>query len=388
MGTKIKIYAKAQNRIALGVIRAYVVLHPEATLDDVNAAFPHSVNPDSGVKKNFIDVATVGEAQGANWNGFFVKEPELITLADGVKMAVVSMWTKPSLDRLLQKAAEMGIEAEKVAQLPEQEDELPGQDAPVPAKNVGYVLEYVNGYTPETPRGELLLEVKEDIKNFFNLLAAHPSNQGKNIFFNEKDFQIRLALYLTSLKNQDGTPRYDDVDVEYYLPQKELGAECMEKWSNKIYLDIVVEKDGVYVPVELKYSTDTVSKQISRFGEVLEDEDIIKHQGATNLVCYNFWKDVRRIELVKQRFKKVKNGIALMLTNNSSFKHKPKGNVGYANFSLSDGMHGTDMKWGESCIENKEEGGYPSFELSKGYPTEWIDVTLDGESFFYNLVEI
>lgn len=387
MDTKIKVSAKAQNRLALGVLRAYVIMNPEVTLDEISATFPHSINPDSGVKENFIDVLKVHEKQGENWNGYFVKDQEVIALHNGTKMAVVSMWTKPSLDRLLKKAAEFGIEAEKMDQLPEQVDELPDVSEAVPSKSVGYVLEFVNGYKPEPPRSELLLSVEEDIKDFFSQFEAHPSEQGKHIFFNEKDFQIRLSIYLTGLKNGDGTPKYDDVDVEYYLPQKEMGLEYIEIWKNKMFLDIVVEKDGVFVPVELKYSTDTVSMEITRFGEVIKDEDIIKHQGATNLVCYNFWKDVKRLELVKKRFPKVKNGIALILTNNASFKNTPNENAGYAPFSLADGRHDSKKYWGDSIAEKIKEG-YPDFDLNKSYTTNWHDITLDGESFFYNLVEI
>lgn len=110
MEPKIRVYGKAQNRIALGIIRAYVMLHPETTLDSLREEFPHSICPDSGVKENFVDLNEVSDIQGENWNGFFDKEPELIPLADGTRVAITNMWTAKSLARLVAKAADFGIE--------------------------------------------------------------------------------------------------------------------------------------------------------------------------------------------------------------------------------------------------------------------------------------
>lgn len=52
MENKIRVYGKAQNRTALGIMHAYMLMNPDATLEDLREAFPDSLNPDSGVKKN------------------------------------------------------------------------------------------------------------------------------------------------------------------------------------------------------------------------------------------------------------------------------------------------------------------------------------------------
>ena len=54
MESKVKVYAKSHNRIALGVINAYLVLYPETTLDDLRKAFPNTINPDCGSKQIFM----------------------------------------------------------------------------------------------------------------------------------------------------------------------------------------------------------------------------------------------------------------------------------------------------------------------------------------------
>lgn len=136
MSNKIRVYGKAQNRTALGIVKAYLVLHPNATLDELRQAFPNGIAPDKGVKENFIDINEVRDAQGDSWNGYFVKPDELLSLADGTQVAFNMMWTAPSLGRLVTKAAEYEIETGVY-------------DASMKSLlTAGYRLEYINGFDP------------------------------------------------------------------------------------------------------------------------------------------------------------------------------------------------------------------------------------------------
>lgn len=139
MANKVRVYGKAQNRTALGIMHAYMVIYPQATLEDIKKAFPDELNPDSGVKKNFVPAGEKGT--NANWDGFFQKEDELLTMGDGSQVAVVKMWTKPSFERLVSHAAQYGIE---VAQF-EAADKGIGQKG-------SFRLEYLNGYVPPAPK--------------------------------------------------------------------------------------------------------------------------------------------------------------------------------------------------------------------------------------------
>ena len=138
MASKVRVYGKAQNRTALGIMHAYMLMYPHATLEDLRKAFPDSLNPDSGVKKNFI----YADEQGtdANWEGFFKAEDELLTTGDGKKVAVVKMWTKPSFDRVVEQAKLYDIE---VAKFEAAEKGF--------GKKGGFTLEYLNGWTPPAP---------------------------------------------------------------------------------------------------------------------------------------------------------------------------------------------------------------------------------------------
>lgn len=140
---KIRVCGKSQNRTALGIINAYLVLRPDSTIDGLRMAFPNSLNPDSGVKSNFIDEEQMKAREGGEWKGYFTKDEELIHLTDGSTVALVSMWTKPSLERLINKAAQFGIEAGEYN--PADKERL------TPA---GYLLEYINGFNPDARPAE------------------------------------------------------------------------------------------------------------------------------------------------------------------------------------------------------------------------------------------
>lgn len=137
MASKIRVYGKAQNRTALGIMHAYLKMYPNATIEDLQKAFPDSLNPDSGVKINFIEPKDIAAKCGPNWNGFFTEEDSLLHLQDGKKVAVVSMWTKASFERLVEHAKLYDIE---VAKFEAAEKGF--------GKKGGYRLEYLNGYVP------------------------------------------------------------------------------------------------------------------------------------------------------------------------------------------------------------------------------------------------
>lgn len=134
---KVRVYGKAQNRTALGIAHAYMVMFPHATLEDLRKAFPNELNPDKGVKENFIYAEEKGT--NADWNGYFKGEDEVLTMGDGKKVAVVSMWTKPSFERIVSHARVYDI---VVAQF---------DAADKGGKKGGFRLEYLNGYVPPVP---------------------------------------------------------------------------------------------------------------------------------------------------------------------------------------------------------------------------------------------
>ena len=204
------------------------------------------------------------------------------------------------------------------------------------------------------------------------------------LLFNERDFQMHLATWLRNSAN-----RYDDVDVEYYVPWQELQKVGKYVWESELRLDIVVKKDDEYCPVELKYKTKKVERKISRFDEDLTSNVVVmKNQGAQDLGMYDFWKDVRRVELVRNRFERVKGGLAVFVTNDEFYvRGSKKGSNNYL-LNITEGEHPPIKHWQNEHSACAKMKAYQSFEVEKAYSIEWHNKLVDGIKFHYCIVAI
>ena len=211
-----------------------------------------------------------------------------------------------------------------------------------------------------------------------DVMAFLESNE--ELLFNERDFQMHLATWLRNSSN-----RYDDVDVEYYVPCQELDNYV---WGSELRLDIVVKKDDEYCPVELKYKTKKVERKISRFDEDLTDDVVVmKNQGAQDLGMYDFWKDVRRVELVRNRFERVKGGLAVFVTNDVFYTKGSKESSNNYLFNMSAGKaHSRQKHWANP--ESTCAKSHPDFEVEREYTIEWRNRKIDGVEFYYCIVTI
>ena len=137
MASKVRVYGKAQNRTALGIMHAYLVMYPQATVEDLRKAFPRAdINPDSGVDEIFQHESEPHYKEWAEW--YFEKDDEVLVLQDGSKVAVCTMWTKASFDRVVKHAKLYDIEVAEFEK---------GQRG----EKGGFRLEYLNGYVPRVP---------------------------------------------------------------------------------------------------------------------------------------------------------------------------------------------------------------------------------------------
>ena len=205
----------------------------------------------------------------------------------------------------------------------------------------------------------------------------------EELLFNERDFQMHLATWLRNSANS-----YDDVDVEYYVPWQELQKVGKYVWESELRLDIVVEKDCEYCPVELKYKTKKVERKISRFDEDLTSNVVVmKNQGAQDLGMYDFWKDVRRVELVRNRFERVKGGLAVFVTNDGFYTKGSKESSNNYLFGMAgEAARSTKKHWANpesTCAKT-----HPNFEVEREYSIEWRTREIDKVEFYYCIVTI
>lgn len=220
---------------------------------------------------------------------------------------------------------------------------------------------------------ELVEDLMADIRRF----AA----QCGELMFNERDYQMRLALFLLK------SGRYQDVDVEYFIPNS-LARNAGYEWNSDLRLDIVAKRAGRFAVTELKYPTRRAVSDIERFGQVIEGVEIMKNQSAQDLVSYNFWKDVRRVEIIKRLFPaSVEGGVAAMLTNDPYYTRGARPGSVSAPFSTAGGR--TDitgrMDWARP---NASSESHPGFSLDGRYSVCWDTFEIDNNTFYQTIIPI
>lgn len=201
----------------------------------------------------------------------------------------------------------------------------------------------------------------------------------QELMFNERDFQMQLAVSLRASGN------YDDVEVEYFIPRLAAVSKGYE-WDSDLRLDIVVRNGEKFAVVELKYPTRRITTDIHRFNTFLPGVEIVKNHGAQDIVSYNFWKDVRRIEIIKALFpQSVEGGIAVMLTNDPYYLRGSRAGSLCEAFSTAEGrenVHGA-LDWTSHTGTSR---GKPGFTLDGSYSVNWRSTTIAGHKFHSILI--
>ena len=265
------------------------------------------------------------------------------------------------------------------------------------------------------PSGNLLAMVRQDVEAYLR--------SPRGIIINERDLQVSLAAYLRNSAN-----KYDAVEVEYLVPIEELVKFSSQTWQEKLkkkypqpdspklqpeadypwnnkssmWVDIVVCHEGEFVPIELKYATKPVNmaSPLTRFGEPLLNNtnvQIVKDQAANDVIMYNFWKDVRRIELLKHRYSQISGGIALLVTNSKTYwgGGNARHNSSYMSFFTGQGriVNNEYLKWSDKISPNILTG-HPDLRIDGTYTCNWQDANITGLQlrpnglFRYCLLEI
>lgn len=144
MENKIKVLAAAQNQAALGIINAYLTIYPATTLIQLKEKFPNDVAPDKGVHELFL---TEEEAIELNKNKnlvlYFEKPSQIIKLNSGENMALSYIWTKDSLQNLINRVSDDGIEVELISFKEANERNIEGSE-----------LEFLNGFQPSNTKSD------------------------------------------------------------------------------------------------------------------------------------------------------------------------------------------------------------------------------------------
>lgn len=237
----------------------------------------------------------------------------------------------------------------------------------------------------------------------------------KEFLFNELDLQMFVARAL----DKKFPRRKYTIHLEYHLPQEWNKTFCDNYttiWgTEKPYFDIVIEQKfpNNFIVIELKYKLKKIeiqsdSSSYRRFGEQKPkdtDVQLVTDQSASNEGRYDFWKDVKRLEVLNNSFSKVVGGIAILVTNDDNYLTTNE-NCKYTKFGLTEEKTGflfwahdasartakpTCCKLNTSCgesdncavcgekLKDKKNGTNindferPNFSLKRKYIGEWFN---------------
>ena len=235
----------------------------------------------------------------------------------------------------------------------------------------------------------LLKQVGEDIKAFLegrSHIAVNPEVKTSTVFNSERSLQLALAQYLMEAGN------YDDIIMEYLIPKEIITKKASLipdfRWGDdNMYIDIVVRKGDEYIPIELKYVTDSFIPKAKEgkgmatnfLGQTYLPVEVLKRHSAQDIRCYDFWKDVKRIEFLMETFSSVIGGFCLILTNEKSLVKGPTVKASYRDFSLKNGsLSPREKRWRP---EVKTSEGRPGFSNNQNYPVDWRPLTLSYKAY-------
>ncbi len=174
------------------------------------------------------------------------------------------------------------------------------------------------------------------------------------IFNSEADFQFALAWKLKEL-----------------CPSAEVRLEyCPADINSSMHIDILVRTPEEWLPIELKYKTRLTDKVING-----SERYMLKNHSATDTGCYDFLKDIARLEFLTNNLTKCYRGYAIFITNDLSYlAGTSNSEINHYNFLLTDGASKSGvMNWGLKASEGTRKGRSSPITLTGNYEMRWQD---------------
>ena len=126
--------------------------------------------------------------------------------------------------------------------------------------------------------------------------------QARPVFYSEADFQFALAW-----------------QIQEQMPNCSVRLEYRPFEDQSVYLDIWIPTLGT--AIELKYKTRQLSVSLPPDAELFS----LRDHSATDLARYDFLADVQRLERLVRENGPVRQGFAVLLTNDRRYWSIPKG---------------------------------------------------------------
>lgn len=205
-------------------------------------------------------------------------------------------------------------------------------------------------------------EIEEIIQKF---------GENGNLFLCERQFQFDLA--------QEISKNFNNCVVHLEFPSEK---PCCGRLA---FYDIVLEEENQYFVIELKYKT----KSADIFYKNIKYS--LKNQSAQDLGRFDFLKDISRIEQWNQfnPNRTFAGGVAVILTNDSSYWKKTGENCNYEAFALKDKttIVAGKKQWSSENLNYDGHDRKNGLNLLNDYDIKWVNYYKDENNEFRYLLE-
>lgn len=229
------------------------------------------------------------------------------------------------------------------------------------------------------------MDIKECILNVITKIDQIP--------ISEDDLKFKLAWGLKELNPSK------KISIEYPIKKILLGGNNNIGNNKLLYFDLMIGSENNFIPIEIKYKTKYLELTRNILGS--KDDLELKNQSAQNLAKYGFWKDVYRIQSLKNNFSSIRKGYQIFLTNEGKYKNQSKINSQVKNFEINDNRfvkENTELFWlydgkrvdkvDELHFKNKTFYKMPGFKIDSNYLLKWQTIKLENKDFYLLILEV
>ena len=191
------------------------------------------------------------------------------------------------------------------------------------------------------------------------------------IFHSEADFQHSFALQLLKIS------KYKNIRLE--RPVR------IDK-NKSISVDIFLKYQEKWVGIECKYWT----KKLEWFDKNLDEGFDLTDQGASDRRCYGYWKDVERLEKIKES-KIIANGYAICLTNYPVYWERVGEGTISELFRITEGrkVNNKILSWLKKPSAGSIKSIEDNIEIKGNYKITWKNYSdVSGVKFKYSILKV
>ena len=193
----------------------------------------------------------------------------------------------------------------------------------------------------------------------------------REIFHSEADFQHSFALQLLKIS------KYKNIRLE--RPVR------IDK-NKSISVDIFMRYQEKWIGIELKYWT----KKLEWFDKNLDEGFDLKDHGASDQSRYDYWKDVERLEKIKES-KLIGNGYAICLTNVPGFwKGVGEGTISEL-YRINEGrtVNNEKLSWLKKPSPGSIKGREDNIKIKGNFKITWKDYSdVSGVNFKFSILKV